>query len=46
MLSLFVIGIVGVAWVLVFHVTDTDYTPEEEIPGSKDAESDLKEEGA
>ena len=40
----FVLGIIGVVWVLIFHVADTDYPTQEGLPTPGDVDKDLKEE--
>ncbi|KAM3532662.1 hypothetical protein NHJ13051_000125 [Beauveria bassiana] len=43
-LSFFVLGIIGVVWVLIFHVADTDYPSQEGLPRPKETDKECKEE--
>ncbi|TQV98594.1 hypothetical protein V2A60_007686 [Cordyceps javanica] len=41
-LAFFVLGIIGVVWVLIFHVADTDYPSDEGLPGLDGVDRDIK----
>ncbi|KAK8148415.1 hypothetical protein G3M48_010248 [Beauveria asiatica] len=41
-LSFFVLGIIGVVWVLIFHVADTDYPSQEGLPRPEETNKECK----
>ncbi|KAM3473126.1 hypothetical protein MY5147_004940 [Beauveria neobassiana] len=40
--SFFILGIIGVVWVLIFHVADTDYPSQEGLPRPKETDKECK----